>query len=65
MHLRRRCPPHNLTPKFVEELVDEVLSSNKTTNMFQAMAIVSLRMGNMGLEVKSFKTKLIKVEEEK
>jgi hypothetical protein len=33
--------------------------------MFQAMVIVSLKMGNLGLEVKSFKTKLISMEEEK
>ncbi len=33
--------------------------------MFQAMVIVSLKMGNLGLEVKSFKTRLIIMEEEK
>jgi hypothetical protein len=33
--------------------------------MFPAMAIVSLKMDNLGLEVKSFKTTLTIVEEEK
>ncbi len=49
----------------MEELVEEVLGSNKITEMFQAMVIVNLRMANMGLEVMSFKTRLIKVEEGK
>ncbi len=29
--------PQNFTPKYVEELVEEVLGSNKTAEMFQAM----------------------------
>ncbi len=33
--------------------------------MFQAMANVSMKMGNLGLEVKSLKTRLTIVEEEK
>jgi hypothetical protein len=33
--------PQNLTPKFVEKLVEEVLGNNKTIEMFQAMAIIS------------------------
>ncbi len=33
--------------------------------MFQAMEIMSLKMGKLGLEVKSFKTRLIIVEEKK
>lgn len=33
--------------------------------MFQAMAIVSMKMGNLGLEVNSFKRTLTIVEEEK
>jgi hypothetical protein len=55
MHFRR-CPPQNLTPKSMEELAEEVLGSNKIVEMFQAMAIVNMRMGNMCLEVMSFKT---------
>jgi hypothetical protein len=46
-------------------LGEEALSNNKTSEMFQAMVIVSLKMGNLGLEVKSFKTRLIIMEEEK
>jgi hypothetical protein len=33
--------------------------------MFQAMAIVSQKMGNLSLEIKSLKTKLTTVEGEK
>jgi hypothetical protein len=57
--------PHNLTPKYVEELAEEVLGNNKTVEMFQAMAIVSMKMGNLSLEVKSLKNKLTLVEKEK
>jgi hypothetical protein len=32
-------------------MVIDVLESNKTIEMFQAMAIVSLKMGNLGLKV--------------
>jgi hypothetical protein len=49
--------PQNSTTKFVEELAKEILGSNKTVEMFQAMEIVSLKMDNLGLEVKSFKTR--------
>jgi hypothetical protein len=54
-----------LTPKSIEELVEEVLGKNKIVEMFQAMLNVTLKMGNLGLEVKSFKTTLTIVEEEK
>jgi hypothetical protein len=57
--------PHDLTPKFVEKLAKEVLGNNKIVEMFQAMAIVSMRMGNLGLEVWSLKTRLTIVEGEK
>jgi predicted house-cleaning noncanonical NTP pyrophosphatase (MazG superfamily) len=43
--------PQNLTPKFVEELVEEVLGNNRTIEMFQAMEIISLKIGNLGLEI--------------
>ncbi len=49
----------------MEELAKEVLSNNKIVEMFQAMVIVNMRMGNMGLEVMSFKTRLIKMEQGK
>ncbi len=51
--------PQNLTPKFIEELAKKVLGSKKIVEMFQTMAIVNLKMGNLGLEIKSFKTRLI------
>jgi hypothetical protein len=38
-------------PKFVKELAKEVLGNNKTAKKFQAMVIVSQRMGNLGLEI--------------
>ncbi len=57
--------PQNLTPKFVEDMVAEVQENNKITQMFKAMAIVNLKMGNLCLEVQSLKTKLTIVEKEK
>jgi len=57
--------PHNLTLKYIEEITKEVLGNNKITEIFQAMAIVSQKMGNLGLEVKSLKTKLTIVEGER
>jgi hypothetical protein len=45
--------PHDLTPKFVENLAKEVLGNNKIVLMFQAMAIVRMKMGNLGLDVQS------------
>ncbi len=62
-YISKEETPHNLTPKYVEELVEEILGSNKIAKMFQAMAIVNMKMGNLGLEVKSLKTKLTIVEE--
>ncbi len=47
--------PQNLTPKFIEKLVGEVLGNNKIVEMFQAMAIVSMNMGNLGLEIQFLK----------
>jgi len=32
-------------------MVEEVLESNRIVEMFQTMAIISLMMGNLGLEV--------------
>ncbi len=43
--------PQNLMPKFVKELAKEVLGNNKTAKKFQAMVIVSQRMGKLGLEI--------------
>jgi hypothetical protein len=47
--------PHNLTLKSIEKLVGEVLGNNKITKMFQAMAIVSMNMGDLGLEIQFLK----------
>jgi len=38
-------------------VVANVLESNKNVKMFLAMAIVNLKMGNLGLEVQSLKTR--------
>jgi hypothetical protein len=46
-------------------MATNVLESNKTTKMFKAMAIFKLKMGNLGLQVQTLKTKLTTMEEEK
>jgi hypothetical protein len=48
----------NFTPKNVQHMANDVLKSNKIVQMFQAMAIINLKMGNLGLEVQTLKTKL-------
>ncbi len=57
--------PQNLTLKFVEDMAIDVLESNKTIEMFQTIAIVSLKMGNLGLKAMSLKIRLTIVEREK
>jgi hypothetical protein len=42
-----------------------VMESNKTIEMFQAMAIVNMKMGNLGLKVQSLKIRLTTVKQEK
>jgi len=49
----------------VEEVVVEVMQANKVVELFQTMAIVSLNMGNLILEVKSLKNRLATREKEK
>jgi hypothetical protein len=46
-------------------MVAGVLENNKTIKMFQAMAIISLKMGNLGLEVHSLKNRLTTLEGKK
>ncbi len=46
-------------------MVEEVLESNRIVGMFQTMAIISLMMGNLGLEVQSLKNRLTIMEGEK
>ncbi len=52
----------NLTPKSVKDMAAKVLKHNKTIEMFKAMAIVNLKMGNLHLEVQSLKTILTTME---
>jgi hypothetical protein len=40
----------------------EVLENNKSAQMFQAMAKVNLKMGNLCLKLQSLKTKITIVE---
>jgi hypothetical protein len=42
----------------VEEVAKEVMQANKIVELFQTMAIVSLNMGNLNMEVKCLKNKL-------
>jgi len=35
--------PHNLTPKYIEDLAKEVMGNNKIVEMFTTMEIVRLR----------------------
>ncbi len=43
--------PQNLTLKFIHDMAAKVMEHNKNVEMFQAMAIVKMKMGNLGLEV--------------
>jgi hypothetical protein len=52
------------TPKFVEEVAVEVMQANKVVELFQTMAIMSLSMGNLNLEVSSLKNILVIEEKE-
>jgi len=49
----------------VEEVVVEVMKANKVAELFQTMAIMSLNMGNLTLEVKNLKNRLATWEKEK
>jgi hypothetical protein len=53
------------TPKFVEEVVVEVMKVGKVTKLIQTMAIVSLNMRNLTLEVSILKNRLVTRENEK
>jgi CRISPR/Cas system-associated protein Cas7 (RAMP superfamily) len=46
------------TPKFVEEIIIEVMLIDKVIELFHTMAIVSLNMGNLNLEVNSLRNRL-------
>jgi hypothetical protein len=47
------------TPKFVEEVATKIMKVNKATKLFHTMAIISLNMGNLTLEVNILKNKLV------
>jgi hypothetical protein len=49
----------------MDEVVEEVMQADKEAKLFQTMAIVSLNMGNLNLEVNSLKNKLDTKEKEK
>jgi hypothetical protein len=53
------------TPKFVEEVAAKVMQVHKVVELFQTMAIVSLNMGILNLEVNSLKNRLAIGEKEK
>ncbi len=42
----------------MEEVAEEVTQANKVIELFQTMAIVSLNMGNLNMEVSNLKNKL-------
>ncbi len=49
----------------MEEVVAKVMKIDKATKLFQTMAIVSMNMGNLILEVNILKNKLFIGEKEK
>jgi uncharacterized membrane protein len=49
----------------MEEVATKVMKANKTTKLFQTMAIVSLNMGDFILEVNTLKNILAMGEKEK
>ncbi len=53
------------TPKFVEEVLIEVMKVDMANELFQTMAIMNLNMGNLILEANTLKNILAKGEKEK
>jgi len=53
------------TPKSMEEVAAKIMKANKVAKLFQTMAIVSLNMGNLILEVNTLKNKFLMGEKEK
>jgi len=49
----------------MEEVAMEIMQVDKVVELFQTMAIVSLNMGNLNLEVSSLKNRLVTEEKEK
>jgi len=53
------------TPKFMEEVTTKVMKVSMAAQLFQTMAIVSLNMGNLILEINILKNRLVTGEKEK
>jgi hypothetical protein len=53
------------TPKSMEEVATKVMKVDKVAELFQTMAIISLNMGNLTLEVNILNNKLLIGEKEK
>ncbi len=53
------------TRKLMEEVVVEVMNVDKVAKLFQTIAIMSLNMGNLTLEVNTLKNRLVMKEKEK
>jgi hypothetical protein len=49
----------------VEEVVVKVMKTDKTTELFQTMAIVSMNMGNLTIEVNTLNNRLATGEKDK
>jgi hypothetical protein len=56
---------HTNTSKSMEEVVGKVMHVDEAAQLFQTMAIVSLNMENLTLEVNSLKNRLATREKEK
>ncbi len=61
----RNLTTQTSTPKSMEEVVAKVMKAYKVIELFQTMAIVSLNMGNVTLEVNTLKNRLVTGEKEK
>jgi hypothetical protein len=53
------------TPKSMEEISTKVMQTQKEIELFKIMAIISLNMGNLNMEVNSPKKKLATREKKK
>jgi len=49
----------------VEEVIAEVMKADKAVELFQTMAIMTLNMGNLTMEVNTLKNKLATWEKDK
>ncbi len=56
---------HTSTPKFVEAVAIEVMQTDNAVKLFQTMAIMTMNMGNLNMEVSSLKNRLATKEKEK